>query len=92
MEAVPAIWTARLRTDRVAIFRANASKISNAVAAASVMTVVVEDLAGATVLAVEDSAVIALGEVAVDLGAAALAASVVVEDLAVPAAVADDDN
>jgi hypothetical protein len=56
VEAVPAIWTARLRTDRVAIFRASASKISNAAAAASGVTVVMEDLAGAIVLAVADSA------------------------------------
>jgi hypothetical protein len=68
-------WIARLRTDHAAISRVNGSKISNAVAAASGVTVVVEDLAEETVLAVGDSvAVIAL--VAADLVAeAALADS-----------------
>ena len=31
VKVVPEIWTARLRTDRVAIFRASVSKTSNAV-------------------------------------------------------------
>ena len=58
----PAIWIAKLRTGRGAIFRASASKTSNA--AAVVVSV-------GTVSAVGDLAVIALGEAV--LGEAALA-------------------
>jgi hypothetical protein len=65
VEAAPAIWTARLKTDRVAIFRTSASKISNA-------AVVVVDLVGVIVLAV--AAVIAL-VVAASAAEAALADS-----------------
>ena len=61
VEVVPAIWIARLRIDRVAIFRVNGSKISNAVtAAASGVTVLVVEavIASAVVVAVlADSAV-----------------------------------
>src|SRR5262245_58354645 len=87
------MWTARLRTDHVAIFRVSASKISNAVmaAAASGVTVVVEDLAGVIVLAVavalEDSAV-AIASVAVAAIALAVAPSVAEAALADSAAVA----
>jgi hypothetical protein len=72
--AVPAIWIGRLRTDRAAIFRVNASKTSNAAAAASGVTVVEEDLAGVTVLAVGHSAAVLIALV--------VAASVVVAVLA----------
>ena len=62
VEVAPAIWTARLRADRVAIFPVNGSKISNAAAlaveiasgavAALVVTVLVEvALAGEAALA-----------------------------------------
>lgn len=60
-------WIARLRTDRVAIFRASVSKTSNA-------AVVVEDLAAviASAAAVASVAVIALADSAA-VAAAALA-------------------
>jgi hypothetical protein len=76
VEAVRAIWTGRLRTDRVAIFQVNGSKISNAVAAAvSGVTAVVEDLAGVTVLALADSAEV------IDLAEVTLAAEAALADL-----------
>ena len=68
VEAVPAIWTARLRTDHVVIFRVNGSKISNAV---------VEEAAasGVTVLVVEDSAVVIALVAEVASAASAVAAA-----------------
>jgi hypothetical protein len=77
----PAIWTARLRTDRAAIFRASVSK---AFRAAALIARAVEDSA---VIALEEevaSAVIALEEV-VALAVAALEEVA----LAVEAALAD---
>ena len=71
-------WIAKLKTDRVAIFRASASKTSNMAA--------VEEASAVTVLAVEDLAalVIALAEEA-SVAVVALAGSAV-------AAGADDKN
>ena len=68
-------WIARLRTDRVAIFRASVSKTSNA-------AVVVEDLAAviaSAAAAVEDSAAV------IDLGVAGLAEGAALVDSAVAA-------
>ena len=67
------IWTARLRTGRVVIFRANASKAFRA--AALIASPVAEH--SAVIAVVADLAVIAL-VAAADLGAVALADSVVV--------------
>jgi hypothetical protein len=72
-KADPVIWTARLKTGRVVIFRANASKAFRA--AALIASPVAEHSAVIAVLA--DLAVIAL-VAAADLGAVALADSVVV--------------
>jgi hypothetical protein len=80
VEVVPAIWIARLRIDRVAIFRVNGSKISNAVtAAASGVTVLVVEaviasavvvaLVASTVVAAGDSEVVALADSAAAAGA-----------------------
>jgi hypothetical protein len=68
-------WIARLRTDRVAIFRASVSKTSNA-------AVVVEDLA-----AVIASAAVADSAAVIDLGVAGLAEAA----LAVSAAAAGSE-
>ena len=66
-------WIARLRTDRVAIFRASVSKTSNAV-------VVVVDLA-----AVIASAAVADSAAVIDLGVAGLAEGAALVDSAVAA-------
>ncbi len=61
-------WIARLRTDRVAIFRASVSKTSNA-------AVVVEDLAAVIAsAAVADSAAVIVSVVAALVGLVAVAA------------------
>ena len=63
-------WIARLRTDRVAIFRASVSRTFNAAAEASGVTgLAVEDLAAAIVSAVEDSVAAASADSAVAVGA-----------------------
>ena len=73
------IWIARLRTDRVATFRTNASRISNAVAEIpAAIALGVEDLAAVIALVEEEASagVIVLAVVAV----VALAALAVVAD------------
>jgi len=60
-------WIARLRTDRVAIFRVNASRVFNAAAA---------EASGVTGLAVEDLAAVIASAVGVASVAAALEGSV----------------
>jgi hypothetical protein len=55
VEADPVIWTTRLRTDRVAIFRASASRAFRA--AASIAPVAAEDLADSAAAAVAGSEV-----------------------------------
>ena len=66
-------WTARLRTDRVAIFRASGSKTSNAAAVVEDLAAVIASVAVADSAAVIDLGVVALAEGAalVDSGAAA---------------------
>jgi hypothetical protein len=88
VEADPVIWTARLRTDRVAIFQASGSRAFRA--AALIASVAVEDSAviASAAAVVEASAVIA-SVAAGDLGAVALAA---LEDLAVAGSGADAEN
>jgi hypothetical protein len=74
-------WIARLRTDRVAIFRASVSKTSNA-------AVVVEDLAAVIAsAAVADSAAVIASAVAV-----ASVAVVVLADSAAEVGAADGNN
>ena len=75
----PAIWTAKLRTDHVAIFPVNGSKIPNA-------AVVVEDL-----VAVIASAAVADSAAVIDLGVAGLAEGAALVDSAVAAGV-DGNN
>lgn len=96
VEVAPRTWIARLRTDRVAIFRASGSKAFNAaalvvkisVAIALGVRAVVIALAGAADLAVIVSVVAGdLEEVAVLVDSA-----VAVVDSAVFAVVGDDDN
>ena len=74
VEVAPAIWTVRLRTDRVAIFRASGSRTFNAAPTAALgvtgLAVVID-----SVVAAADLEVIALVEVA--LAEAALADSAV---------------
>ena len=68
VKAGPVIWIARLRTDRVAIFQASASKISNAAASAAatglveIASAVVEDSAAVIALGVAASAEAALAD------------------------------
>ena len=71
----PVIWIARLRTDRVAIFRTSVSKTSNAavVVAVSVVVTALEE-----VVAVDLAAVTALEGAVADLAAAVLAGSAAV--------------
>jgi hypothetical protein len=87
--ADPVIWTARLKTGRVATFRASVSKGFRAVALIASVAAVVVDLAVIDSV-VEDSvaAVIDL-VVAGDLEAVALGA---LEDLAVAGSGAGDEN
>jgi len=90
VEVVPAIWIARLRIDRVAIFQVNGSKISNAVtAAASGVTVLVVEavIASAVAVALVASTVVAAGDLE-DLEVAASAVSVE----AAGSGGADEDN
>jgi hypothetical protein len=90
VEVVPAIWIARLRIDRVAIFQVNGSKISNAVtAAASGVTVLVVEavIASAVPVALVASTVVAAGDLE-DLEVAASAVSVE----AAGSGGADEDN
>ena len=62
VKVVPEIWIAKLRTDRVAIFRTSVSRISNA--AASIAPAVAEVSAAVIALGVED-----LGEVTASVAA-----------------------
>ena len=86
LEAGPAIWTARHRIDRVAIFRASGSRVSNAAAVVEILVVIVlaVEASVVTVLAVEDSAAVAIALV--------VAASAAGAALAVSAAAAGDDG
>jgi len=88
-EVGPRTWIARLRTDRVAIFRASASKTSNAAAEAadSVGIASVAVVASAAVIA---SAVVAASAAVIDLGVVPLAEGVALVDSA--AAEAADAN
>ena len=91
------IWTARLKTGRVVIFRASGSRAFRA--AALIASVAVEDsedsavIAAAVAVDLADSAVIAL-VAAGDLGVAGLAASAAVAGFAaaVAGSGADDEN
>jgi hypothetical protein len=78
VEADSVIWTARLRTGRVVIFRASGSKAFRAAALIDLVAVEVDSVATASVAAG-------------DLGAVALAALVVV-DPAGFAAAGEDEN
>jgi hypothetical protein len=76
VEVVSVIWIARLRTDRVAIFRASGSRAFRA-AAALIAAAVAGDLADSVAIAsagVVDSVVIALGVAAVAASAASAVA------------------
>ena len=86
MEADPVIWTARLRTGRVVIFRASGSRAFKA--AALIALVAAEDLAVIAAAVEVDLEVIAL-VAAGDLAAVALAA---LEDLAVAGSGAGAEN
>jgi hypothetical protein len=78
VEADSVIWTAKLRTGRVVIFRANGSRAFRAAALIDLLAVEVDSVATASVAAG-------------DLGVVALAALVVV-DPAGFAAAGDDEN
>ena len=78
VEADSVIWTARLRTGRVVIFRASGSKAFRAAALIDLVAVEVDSVATASVAAG-------------DLGAVALAALVVVDPAGFVAA-GDDEN
>jgi hypothetical protein len=78
VEADSVIWTARLRTGRVVIFRASGSKAFRAAALIDLVAVEVDSVATAWV-------------VTGDLGAVALAALVVVDPAGFVAA-GDDEN
>ena len=78
VQADSVIWTARRRTDRVVIFRANGSRAFRAVALIDLVAVEVDSVATGSVAAG-------------DLGVVALAALVVVDSVGFAAA-GDDEN
>ena len=89
VEVDSVIWTARLRTGRVVIFRASGSRAFRAVAL--IASVAAEDLGVIALGAAAVDLVAIASVVAEDLAAVALAA-LVVEDSAGVAAAGDDEN
>jgi hypothetical protein len=84
VEAVPAIWTGRLRTDRVGIFRVSVSRVFK-VGAATALAAEADSVVIVSVVAADSAAVIAS---AVEHSAAVAASA----DSAAAAGGADEDN